>query len=148
MDEPLIRRFIDELQEASTELNKPAEASRQEGVALLSSAALGKDEPSYGCTEPDAHTLQLQTALGLERPYSLSDVEPLAHEQMAKARDKLSAKIPEGWAESASLQTNVPLALPMPSGAVTTEEVSAAMLGAQLLRNPEKRYYRGVARQP
>ena len=28
------------------------------------------------CDEPDAHTLQLQAALGPERPYCIGDVEP------------------------------------------------------------------------
>ena len=88
--------------------------------------------------EPDAHTRQLQFALGLEHPYNLSDVESAAHDKIATARDKIHEQIKQQWLDSASLQTNEPLDLPLPDGAVTKAEVLEALKRAQMLRDPER----------
>ena len=88
--------------------------------------------------EPDAHTLQLQLALGLEHPYSLSDVESAAVERIATAREELHETLTQRWMDGACHQTIAPLEMPLPSGAVTIDQVHEALLEAQLLRNPEK----------
>lgn len=138
-DDAAIGRFVEELKTMKAAL--PNE-STDGGTALFDNAVpndqlrAGDDWLCYD--EPDAHTLQLQLALGLEHPYSLSDVESAAIERIATAREELHETLTQRWVDSASHQTYEPLELPLPSGAITIDQVHEALLEAQLLRNPEK----------
>ena len=85
-DDNSIRRFVDELSAIKSAM---PEGSTDEGTAMFNSADpndhLDLNEDWLCYNEPDAHTLQLQIALGIERPHSLSDVESAAHERIAKS---------------------------------------------------------------
>ena len=73
-----MRKFMNELIAIKSSLLELPAESTDEGVALFISAAFNAEEDWLCYSEPDAHTLQPQMALGAERPYSLSDVELVA----------------------------------------------------------------------
>ena len=74
----------------------------------------------------------------MKKQYSLSDVESAAHDKIATARENIHEQITQQWVDSASLHTNEPLDLPLPSGALTNAEVLEALKAAQMMRYPER----------
>ena len=138
-DDATICQFVEQLK--LTEAALPEE-STDERATSLSDAVLREptcEGSDWACSgEPDAHTLQLQIALGVEYPYSLSDVESAAVDRIAATREELHEVLTQRWVDSACHHTNEPLEMPLPSGAITLEQVYEALLEAQLLRNPER----------
>ena len=154
-DDETIQRFAQQLAAVATEMGSASEAEPKvqkaygnDSACLITSqqSELGGVTASFNdavaasnccgqndwlCEdEPDAHTRQLQFALGLAHPYNLSDVESAAHDKVATARDRIHEQIKQQWLDSASLHTNEPLDLPLPDGAVTKTEVPEALNSA------------------